>query len=133
MGREACPLHPAAVSASAGATAGRIQGRQARCVGACETAGPPVCFPAETIWLATLAGLKHPFPSRTRPLRARAAMILRPGARESSASPTSLSQPPAHTAQGAFSRANQPMRRAERAVQNRAVQNRAVQNRALSI
>ena len=45
-------------------------------------------------WLVALAGLKHPFPSRTRPLRAPAAMILRPRARESSAPPTSLSSPP---------------------------------------
>ena len=37
------------------------------------------------LWLVASAGLRHPFPSRTRPLRAPAAMILRPGARESSA------------------------------------------------
>ena len=64
-----------------------------------------MCFPAETPWLAALAGLKHPFPSRTRPLRAHAAMILRPGARESSALPTSLSTAPrGHKARGAFFR-----------------------------
>ena len=56
-----------------------------------------------TPWLVALAGQKHPFPSRTRPLRARAAMILRPGARESSAPPTSISNPcTARAAQGFF-------------------------------
>ena len=64
---------------------------------------PSMCFPAETLWLAALAGLKHPFPSRTRPLRAPAAMILRSGARESSALPTSFSQPRATRSRGAFS------------------------------
>ncbi len=48
---------------------------------------------AQSFWLVALAGLRHPFPSRTRPLRAPAAMILRPGARESSAPPTSISNP----------------------------------------
>ncbi len=48
---------------------------------------------AQSFWLVALAGLRHPFPSRTRPLRAPAAMILRPGARESSAPPTSIRAP----------------------------------------
>ena len=54
------------------------------------------------LWLVAIAGQRHPFPSRTRPLRARAAMILRPGARESSAPPTSL-QAPRGIAGGLFS------------------------------
>ena len=48
---------------------------------------------AQSFWLVALAGLRHPFPSRTRPLRAPAAMILRPGARESSAPPASIVAP----------------------------------------
>ena len=67
-----------------------------------------MCLPAETLWLAALAGLKHPFPSRTRPLRAPAAMILRSGARESSALPTSFPQPRATRSRGAFSYGCQP-------------------------
>ena len=41
-----------------------------------------------------LAAGKHPFPSRTRPLRLHAVMILRPGARESNASPILILQVP---------------------------------------
>ena len=46
-------------------------------------------------WPVALAGLSHPFPSRTRTLRAPAAMVLRPGAWESSAPPVFFSRPPA--------------------------------------
>ena len=44
--------------------------------------------------LVALAAGKHPFPSRTRPLRLHAVMILRPGARESNASPILILQIP---------------------------------------
>lgn len=47
------------------------------------------------LWPVALAGLSHPFPSRTRTLRAPAAMVLRPGAWESSAPPAFLTRPPA--------------------------------------
>ena len=82
---------------------------------------PSVCFPAETPWLAALAGLKHPFPSRTRPLRAPAAMILRSGARESSALPTSFSQPRATRSRGAFSLMRKSPAGDARALKGRAV------------
>ena len=45
-------------------------------------AGLPALF-----GLVALAAGKHPFPSRTRPLRLHAVMILRPGAWESNAPP----------------------------------------------
>ena len=44
-------------------------------------------------WLVAPAGKKHPFPSRTRPLSAPAAMILRSRARESSTLPTFFFKP----------------------------------------
>ena len=55
------------------------------------------------LWPVALAGLSHPFPSRTRTLRAPAAMVLRPGAWESSAPPVFFSRPPASRSRlGAF-------------------------------
>ncbi len=56
---------------------------------------------ASPFGLVALAAGKHPFPSRTRPLRLHAVMILRPGAWESNAPPILLfSQPALRDAQG---------------------------------
>ena len=52
------------------------------------------------LWPVALAGLSHPFPSRTRTLRAPAAMVLRPGAWESSAPPVFLPGPQPHDEAG---------------------------------
>ena len=52
------------------------------------------CRMAFPFGLVALAAGKHPFPSRTRPLRLHAVMILRPGARESNASPILILQIP---------------------------------------
>ena len=56
----------------------------------------PVCgFPSvrmSPFWFVPRPGVLHPFPSRTRPLRPPAAMILRSRARESSAARTFLHQ-----------------------------------------
>ena len=52
------------------------------------------CRMAFPFGLVALAAGKHPFPSRTRPLRLHAVMILRPGARESNASPILILQVP---------------------------------------
>ena len=43
---------------------------------------------SQSLWFVPLAGVRHPFPSRTRPLRPPAAMIVRSRARESSAART---------------------------------------------
>ena len=59
-------------------------------------------------WPVALAGLSHPFPSRTRTLRAPAAMVLRPGAWESSAPPVFFPGPrPLTEAGGLFFRSGQ--------------------------
>ena len=55
---------------------------------------PLQCCMAFPFGLVALAAGKHPFPSRTRPLRLHAVMILRPGARESNASPIPVLQVP---------------------------------------
>ena len=46
---------------------------------------------SQSLWFVPLAGVRHPFPSRTRPLRPPAAMIVRSRARESSAARTFFS------------------------------------------
>ena len=56
--------------------------------------GSTQCCMALPFGLVALAAGKHPFPSRTRPLRLHAVMILRPGARESNASPILISSGP---------------------------------------
>ena len=47
---------------------------------------------SQSLWFVPLAGVRHPFPSRTRPLRPPAAMIVRSRARESSAARTFFHQ-----------------------------------------
>ena len=65
--------------------------------------GFPKCCMALPFGLVALAAGKHPFPSRTRPLRLHAVMILRPGARESNASPILILQAPGfRRSQGPF-------------------------------
>ena len=83
MGREACPRPPAEPCAHSHGPPGSAR-RRLRESFRCRF----------LLWLVAMAGLKHPFPSRTRPSRAPAAMILRLRARESSAPPAVFFQAP---------------------------------------
>ena len=67
--------------------------RTLRRLGCGSMASSSVAWPSP-FGLVALAAGKHPFPSRTRPLRLHAVMILRPGARESNASPILISSGP---------------------------------------
>ncbi len=73
-----------------------------RFLGTEETIFPP--WPVvDPFWFVPLAGVKHPFPSRTRPLRPPAAMIVRSRACESSAARTFfLTRFPGETGRRAF-------------------------------
>ena len=94
IGRAACPLRPPPCRED-GAAGGRTwiflhatRPPARPCAPSAEHLCPfPFRFRLSILWPVALAGLSHPFPSRTRTLRAPAAMVLRPGARESSAPP----------------------------------------------
>ena len=113
IGRAACPLRPPPIRDSGtagGADTNLFYTRRAlRRAPAPPSARPSVRFfrlrlPI-LLWPVALAGLSHPFPSRTRTLRAPAAMVLRPGAWESSAPPVFFPGPRAShdEARGPFS------------------------------
>ena len=94
IGRAACPLRPppARESGTAGGEEQKHASRETRRPGAplrpfCGLPFISFRFRLLILWPVALAGLSHPFPSRTRTLRAPAAMVLRPGAWESSAPP----------------------------------------------
>ena len=102
IGRAACPLRPppARESGTAGGEEWKHASRETRRPGAplrpfCGLPFISFRFRLLILWPVALAGLSHPFPSRTRTLRAPAAMVLRPGAWESSAPPVFFSRPPA--------------------------------------
>ena len=103
IGRAACPLRPPPCRrrGAAGGEEQKHASRETRRPGAplrpfCEkNCLFPFRFRLLILWPVALAGLSHPFPSRTRTLRAPAAMVLRPGAWESSAPPAFLPGPPA--------------------------------------
>ena len=102
IGRAACPLRPPPIRES-----GRAGGEDMNHLHAtrppARPRGTPSAVPSFHILRfrlpifrpVALAGRSHPFPSRTRTLRAPAAMVLRPGAWESSAPPVFFSRPPA--------------------------------------
>ena len=100
IGRAACPLRPPPCRNS-GAAGGEDEEHILRDAPSGRAPAPllrglPLLFfrlPAADFWPVALAGLSHPFPSRTRTLRAPAAMVLRPGAWESSAPPVFFSRP----------------------------------------
>ena len=101
IGRAACPLRPPPCRAD-GAAGGEDMKLSLRDAPSGRAPAPLLrlsscflSFPAADFWPVALAGLSHPFPSRTRTLRAPAAMVLRPGAWESSAPPVFFSRPPA--------------------------------------
>ncbi len=102
IGRAACPLRPPPCRRR-----GAAGGEDMKLYCATRRPGAPLrpfCalpllllffrFRCRFLWPVALAGLSHPFPSRTRTLRAPAAMVLRPGAWESSAPPVFFSKAP---------------------------------------
>ena len=100
IGRAACPLRPPPCrpSGAAGGVERELSLRDAPSgrAPAPLLRGLRLAFlplPVADFWPVALAGLSHPFPSRTRTLRAPAAMVLRPGAWESSAPPVFLTGP----------------------------------------
>ena len=102
IGRAACPLRPPPIRES-GRAGGEDMNIYTRDAPSGAPPRDPLCGPFLSssrfqlliFWPVALAGLSHPFPSRTRTLRAPAAMVLRPGAWESSAPPVFFSRPPA--------------------------------------
>ena len=110
IGRAACPLRPPPIRES-GRAGGEDMNIYTRDAPSGAPPRDPLCGPFLSssrfqlliFWPVALAGLSHPFPSRTRTLRAPAAMVLRPGAWESSAPPVFFSRPPASRSRlGAF-------------------------------
>ena len=103
IGRAACPLRPPALPRTRKGRGQDMKVIYTRRALRRAPAEPPLRglpflffrFQLLILWPVALAGLSHPFPSRTRTLRAPAAMVLRPGAWESSAPPVFFSRPPA--------------------------------------
>ena len=103
IGRAACPLRPPPIRGSGRAGGEYMNYLKTRRALRRAPAEPPLRglpflffrFQLLIFRPVALAGLSHPFPSRTRTLRAPAAMVLRPGAWESSAPPVFFSRPPA--------------------------------------
>ena len=93
MGREASPPSPFPDRTAPGRGRGRNENAVPVLLAECwmKTPGEEVAV-VDSFWLVAPAGRQHPFPSRTRPLRAPAAMILRSRARESSAPPAFFSK-----------------------------------------
>ena len=105
IGREAwTPSAPRRAQARRGAGAIERRARRAprmktlsECAASCRNPVRPVV----PFWFVPRPGVLHPFPSRTRPLRPPAAMILRSRARESSAARTFSFQGPPPPPRGA--------------------------------